>query len=97
MSKCVFCDVEVEDTSGPHHVLPEAVRKQMRWTGKKFAGLQGFRVPICAKCHRKLHLLMEPLVQIIRWLRQSPPMPMDFIFLLTNATNKLNEEEIPDE
>ena len=96
MSECVFCDIEIE-SGGPHHVLPEAVRKQMKWSNKKFAGLQQFKVPICVKCHRKLHLLMEPLVQIIKWLRQSPPLPMDFIFLLTNVTGKLNGEDIVDE
>ena len=92
MPKCIFCDIEVEE-GGPHHVLPEAVRKQMGWKGQKAAILQEFKVTICPECHKKFHLLIEPLVQIIKWLRQSPPLPMDFIFLLTNVTNKLNDEE----
>jgi len=29
MSKCIFCDVETTEEEGDHHVLPEAVRKQM--------------------------------------------------------------------
>ena len=93
MDKCVFCDVEVEEREGDHHVLPQAVRKQMGWSGKKFSGMQEFRVPICGECHKKLHLLTEPLVQIIKWLRRSPPLPMDFIFMLKNTTTKLRGED----
>lgn len=95
MSKCIFCDMDAENNSGPHHVLPESVRKQMGWSNRKFRGLQEFRVPICEKCHRKLHLLMEPLVVIIKWLRKNPPLPMDFVFLLTDVTDKLSEEIEP--
>ena len=95
-SKCVFCSIEIE-SGGPHHVLPEAVRKQMGWRGKKFTSLQKYRVSMCVPCHKKLHILMEPLVVIIKWLRQSPPLPIEFVFLLDSAISKLSEEEAVNE
>lgn len=91
MSKCIFCDVETAEDEGDHHILPEAVRKQMGWKGKKFTSMQKYRVPMCKSCHRKFHVLMEPLVIIIKWLRQSPPLPMSFIIMLEDTTTRLDK------
>ena len=87
--KCIFCDrsdlIRVEE----HHILPTAVRKAMGWRGKQArVSLKNHKIPLCGSCHRKLTLLIEPLVKIIEYTRISP-IPLEYAFMLNDIHKQL--------
>ena len=92
MTKCIFCGKEAQTE---HHILPRNIRKIMNWHGERAKKcLSSKTVPMCMSCHAKLHLLLEPFVKIIKYLRNVPPVPVEFAFIMEDIFNTLNEEPL---
>lgn len=84
---CVFCNNH--DTT-KHHIIPKGIRKEMNWNGKRARTmLLHYKVPLCKECHRKLNKLQEPLVTIIKHLRGSMPLPIEFMYLVNGVYEEL--------
>ena len=99
MSKCIFCEKELKaEDGGSHHLIPIVVRNMMNWHTKRGESTTlNYRVPICRECHVKLNLLEEPLVKIIKYLRTSPPIPIEFAYKMEDICDKLNGDEKEEE
>ena len=54
--------------------------------------LSNYRIPLCKICHRKLNKLQEPLVTIIKHLRGSMPLPIEFMYLINGVYEELTQD-----
>lgn len=90
---CIFCGAVPQSNRGPHHILPKAVRKTMCWTGNMAkAAMAQYSIPLCGSCHVKVTQLQEPLVKLIKYLRGSPPVPVEFQFIMDGAYKRLMQK-----
>lgn len=94
---CIFCDATPEEGAGPHHILPKNVRRAMGWNGKRASMmLNQYKVPLCMDCHRKVNKLLEPLTQIIKYLRGNIRVPIEFAYLMDGVyTELIQHSELP--
>jgi len=87
---CTFCG---KNAPTKHHIIPKSIRKEMNWDGKRARNLLlSYKVPLCIDCHRKLTKLQEPLVTIIKHLRGSMPLPLEFMYLLNGVYEELTDD-----
>jgi len=87
---CLFCGTE--ENLQEHHIIPRNIRKVLGWTGPRATTeMDNRKVIVCGVCHKKLTLIEEPLVFIIKWLKFTRPLPMELHFCITGILKELME------
>ncbi len=90
MIECIFCGNDPDPKSGSHHILPRAVLNKIDYPLKKENGiLTARRVPMCRPCHVTFHQLQDPLIKIIRYLKNGDPIPTEFAYMVDEIYHNL--------
>ncbi len=87
--ECIFCNSPVEKEWGPHHILPKTVQTLLGWKSQRATRiLSQYKVPLCKKCHRIVTRLQEPLIKIIRSLRELE-VPLELVYVMEEIHREL--------
>jgi len=90
---CVFCikELETDELDGEHHILPKHVRKIFGWTGKDNPSRLSSSIPMCRHCHDVVDQLQLPLINLIKWMKGTPPIPIELAYIIENSYRTIME------